>query len=171
MQIKDCYFLGTITKAHGYKGELNVHLDTDEPQAYKNLESIFIEKNGLLIPFFLKKAQLHKGNHLRILIEDFDDPNSLIGRDIYLPLSSLPKLDKNKFYYHDIIGFKTIDSDNQLIGEIVNVRDTTAQDLFEITSSDGKEILIPIIDKWIVDVNYDKKTIKLDLPDGLLDIF
>ena len=58
MQIKDCYFLGTITKAHGYKGELNVHLDTDEPQAYKNLESIFIEKNGLLIPFFLKKSQI-----------------------------------------------------------------------------------------------------------------
>lgn len=171
MQIKDCYYLGTITKAHGYKGELNVHLDTDEPQAYKNLESIFIEKNGLLVPFFLKKSQLHKGNHLRILIEDFEDPNALIGRDVYLPLSSLPKLDENKFYYHDILGFQVLSSNNELIGDIQNVRDTTSQDLFEINSPDGKEILIPVIDQWILDVDHNKKTIKLELPDGLLDIF
>lgn len=171
MELKDCYFLGTITKAHGYKGELNVHLDTDEPQAYKNLESIFIEKNGLLVPFFLKKAQLHKGNHLRILIEDFEFPESLIGRSIYLPLSSLPELDDNKFYYHQIIGFQMITEDDVVVGEIINVRDTTAQDLFEITSTEGKEILIPVIDDWIVSVNHNEKTISVRLPDGLLDVF
>lgn len=171
MQIKDCYFLGTITKAHGYKGELNVHLDTDEPQAYKNLESIFIEKNGLLIPFFLKKSQIHKENHLRILIEDFEDPNSLIGRDIYLPLSSLPKLEKNKFYFHDILEYQVVTSDDKEIGFVKNVRDTTAQDLFEIISPEGREILIPVIDQWILEVDHNKKTIKLELPDGLLDLF
>ena len=171
MQLKDCYFLGTITKAHGYKGELNVHLDTDEPQAYKNLESVFIEQNGLLVPFFLKKAQLHKNNHLRIMLEDFDEPESLIGRAIYLPLSTLPKLEGNKFYYHEVIGYKVLSIDNQSVGIIQSVRDTTSQDLFEILSDDEKEILIPVIDDWIIKVDRIEKTITVDLPDGLLDVF
>lgn len=171
MQLKDCYFLGTITKAHGYKGELNVHLDTDEPQAYKNLESVFIEQNGLLVPFFLKKAQLHKNNHLRIMLEDFDEPESLIGRAIYLPLSTLPKLEGNKFYYHEVIGYKVLSIDNQSVGIIQSVRDTTSQDLFEILSDDEKEILIPVIDDWILKVDRKEKTITVDLPDGLLDVF
>lgn len=171
MQIQDCYYVGTITKAHGYKGELNVHLDTDEPQTYQNLESIFIERNGLLVPFFLTKAQLHKTNHLRIILEDFDEPESLIGRDIYLPLTTLPPLEGNKFYYHEIIGFQAVNKEIQTIGTIQNVRDTSAQDLFEIISTDQKEILIPVIDEWIVEVNRATQTIILDLPDGLLDVF
>lgn len=171
MQIEDCYFLGTITKAHGYKGELNVHLDTDEPNAYRNLESIFIEKNGLLVPFFLKKAKLHKGNHLRIVIEDFDEPESLIGRSIYLPLESLPELDDDQFYYHEIKNYSMLTEEGILVGEIMGVRDTTAQDLFEINSPDGKEILIPVIDEFIVSIDHNKKTITVSLPDGLLDIF
>lgn len=52
MQKQDCYLLGTITKAIGYKGELNLFLDTDEPETYQNLESIFVEQHGLLVPFF-----------------------------------------------------------------------------------------------------------------------
>ena len=170
MQLKDCYYLGTVTKAHGYKGELNVHLDTDEPYAYKNLESIFIEKNGLLVPFFLKKAQIHKDNHLRILIEDFDDPETLIGRKVYLPLSTLPALEGNKFYYHEVKGWKVFTTDGTEVGEISDVRDTTSQDLFEITAGE-RQILIPVIDEWIKKVDKNEKTITVEIPEGLLDVF
>ena len=171
MQQKDCYYLGAITKAHGYKGELIIHMDTDEPHAYNNLESIFIERNGLLVPFFLKKAQLHKEKNLRILLEDFDEPTSLIGRNVFLPLSTLPSLADDKFYYHEVVGFKALNVHNQLIGEIQHVRDTGSQDLFEILSTDQKEILIPVIDEWIVEVNKAEKLIRLNLPEGLLDVF
>ena len=171
MQLSDCYFLGTITKAHGYKGELNVHLDTDEPESYQNLESVLIEKNGLLVPFFLTKAKLHKGNHLRIMLEDFDDPESLIGRAIYLPLSTLPKLEGNKFYYHEVVGFKVITDDDIEVGTIEHVRDTNAQDLFEIKSNDNREILIPVIDEWILKIDRKEKSISVNLPDGLLEVF
>lgn len=171
MQKEDCYFLGTITKKHGYKGELNLHLDTDEPEVYNNLESIFVENSGLLVPFFLKKAKLHKGNHLRIVLEDFETPEALIGRSVYLPLSTLPKLGENKFYFHEVIGYNIIDLDEREIGEIVFVRDTSSQDLFEIKNLEGKEILIPVIDEWIIKVNHSNKTIQMKLPEGLLDVF
>ncbi|MDO5656224.1 MAG: ribosome maturation factor RimM [Flavobacteriaceae bacterium] len=171
MHIEDCYFLGTITKAHGYKGELNVQLDTDDPQAYQNLESVFIEKNGLLVPFFLKSARLHRTNHLRIFIEDFDDPESLIGRALYLPLSTLPPLQGNKFYYHEVVGFLVLTKEGEEVGIITHVRDSQVQDLFEIKAKDGREILIPVIDDWIVEVNRKEKSIKVNLPDGLLEVF
>lgn len=172
MQKKDCYYLGTITKAHGYKGELNVHLDTDEPEYYKNLESIFIERNGLLVPFFLKKAQIHRGQHLRIILEDFDEPETLIGREVYLPLTTLPPLEGNKFYYHEVVGFTIIDANsNSEIGEVTFVRDTTSQDLFEVTNKSGKEILVPVIDSWIQKVDRENKIIYMQLPEGLIDVF
>lgn len=163
--------MGTITKKHGYKGELNLHLDTDEPEMYNNLESIFVENSGLLVPFFLKKAKTHKGNNLRIILEDFDNPESLIGRNAYLPLSTLPKLSGNKFYFHEVLGFNIISEEGNNIGEIVFVRDTSSQDLFEVKNSKGQEILIPVIDEWIVDVNRSDSTITMNLPDGLLDVF
>ncbi|QAR31557.1 16S rRNA processing protein RimM [Ornithobacterium rhinotracheale] len=170
MQKQDCYLLGTITKAIGYKGELNLFLDTDEPETYQNLESIFVEQHGLLVPFFLKKAELHRGNHLRILIEDCPDPERMIGKQVFLPLSTLPALEGNKFYYHEIIGFDVI-ADGKKIGTVKEVRDTTAQDLLVVQTNDGKEILIPLIDEWLQEVNRAEKSISFNLPEGFLSIF
>ena len=55
MQKEDCYFLGKITRKHGLSGNLILKLDTDQPEIYKKLESIFVEINGLLVPFFIEK--------------------------------------------------------------------------------------------------------------------
>ena len=55
MQKEDCYFLGRIIRKHGLSGNLILKLDTDQPEIYKKLESIFVEINGLLVPFFIEK--------------------------------------------------------------------------------------------------------------------
>jgi len=57
MQKEDCYFLGKITRKHGLSGNLILKLDTDQPEIYKKLESIFVEINGLLVPFFIEKIK------------------------------------------------------------------------------------------------------------------
>ena len=53
MKKEDCYFLGTITRTHGLQGNVVLKLDTDQPEMYNKLESIFVEVNGLLVPFFV----------------------------------------------------------------------------------------------------------------------
>lgn len=169
MRLEDCYYLGTITKTHGYKGELNLFLDTDEPEKYKNLESIFIERNGLLVPFFLEKAQLHRNHHLRIIIEDWKEPEQLVGREVYLPLNTLPPLEGNQFYYHEVLGFEILDG-KKSVGKIIGIRNGM-QDLFEIKSPEEIEILIPIIDDWIKEVDRNSKKITTQLPDGLIEVF
>ena len=94
----------------------------------------------------------------------------MIGCDLYLPLDLLPKLSGNNFYYHEIIGFQVIDTKYGEVGSIVSVNDRTAQALFEIINQ-GKEILIPIIDEFIVSIDRESKILTVQTPDGLLDLY
>ncbi len=55
MRKEDCYFLGVITRRHGLSGNVILKMDTDQPEFYSKMESMFIEINGLLVPFLLKK--------------------------------------------------------------------------------------------------------------------
>ena len=174
MKKEEAYYLGKIVKKYGLKGELLAKIDTDEPEIYENLESIFLEIKGKLIPFFLHKTSLHKTTTLRL---DFEDVNSVeeadafIGRKIYLPLNTLPELTGNKFYYHEVAGYKAVDTKTGLIGNIEQINDMGPQAFFVILDEANNEILIPVRDAFIREVNREKKTIYFDTPDGLIDIY
>lgn len=173
MDIKDCFYLGKIVKKYSFKGELLIKLDTDEPELYENLDSMLIDLRGSLVPFFVESSQLHKSELLRVKFEDVDteaDADSLIKSDIYLPLSFLPELEDDKFYFHEIIGFKVEDKNFGFVGVIKAVNDSTAQSLFEI-DRDGIEILIPMNDEFIAKVDKPNKTIFVDTPEGLIDLY
>jgi 16S rRNA processing protein RimM len=172
MQKEDCYYLGKITKPHGFKGNLIVHLETDEPELYENMESVFVDTNGMLVPFFFEFAQVHGANKLLVKFEDTspEEAEKLINKDLYLPLESLPELDGTDFYYHEIIGFTLFDQTNTEVGLIKSINDATAQALFEL-EIDGKEILVPIVDEWILEVDRENKAILVEIPDGLIDLY
>ncbi|MDV7187746.1 ribosome maturation factor RimM [Lutibacter sp. TH_r2] len=173
MRKEDCFYLGKIVRKHSFRGELVAKLDTDEPELYKNLESVFVELNNNLVPFFMEKTLLQKGNQLRIQFEDVsseEEAEELLGAGLYLPLEFLPKLKGNKFYFHEIIGFDIEDVNFGYIGEIVGVNDSSAQPLFEINSN-GKEVFIPMIDDFIKEVNRSKKTITVEAPEGLINLY
>jgi 16S rRNA processing protein RimM len=173
MTKEECFFLGKIVKKYSFKGELLIKLDTDEPDLYENLDSIFIDLRGNLIPFFLESSQLHKSELLRVKFEDVEtegDADALIKSDCYLPLSFLPELEDDKFYFHEIIGYKVEDKNFGPVGIITGVNDTTAQSLFEI-DREGVEILIPMNDAFISKVDKKNKTIFVDTPEGLIDLY
>ncbi|WP_299521028.1 ribosome maturation factor RimM [Winogradskyella sp.] len=173
MKKEDCFYLGKIVKKYSFKGELLAKLDTDEPELYDNLEAIFIDLRGNLIPFFIESSQLHKSDLLRIKFEDIDneaDAETLLKSELYLPLEFLPKLKGNKFYYHEVIGFTIKDSNFGDVGVIKAINDATAQALFEIDRN-GIEILIPMNDEFIVKVDRNTKTIEVNTPEGLIDLY
>ncbi len=173
MRKEECFYLGKIAKKFSFKGEVLIYLDTDEPELYENMESVFVEFNKNLVPFFIENSSIHKGDFLRVKFEDIDseqDADELIGSHIYLPLSMLPKLEGNKFYFHEVIGFDVIDKRLGNIGKIVSINDSTSQPLFEILFNE-KEILIPMIDHFIIEVNRKEKKIILNTPEGLVDLY
>lgn len=173
MQKEDCFYLGKIVKKYSFKGEVLAKLDTDQPELYENLDSILIDLRNNLIPFFIEDSQLHKSELLRIKFEDIDteqDANSILKSELYLPLEFLPKLEGDKFYFHEVIGFTIDDVNFGKVGTIKGVNDNTAQALFEV-DRDGIEILIPINDELIKKVDRKNKNILVETPEGLIDLY
>ena len=173
MRKKDCFYLGKIAKKFSFKGEVLVYLDTDEPEMYTELESMFVEINGHLVPFFIEKASIHREKFLRTHFEDVDTEESadtIVGKDVYLPLTMLPKLEGNKFYYHEVVGFDAIDQRLGNFGTILRISDNGVQALFEVQKDDAI-ILIPLIDEFIIEVNRENKSILFNTPEGLIDLY
>ena len=173
MRKEDCFYLGKIAKKFSFKGEVLVYLDTDEPELYEDMESVFVEFNNNLVPFFIENSSLHKNDFLRVRFEDVDseeEADKIIGLEVYLPLSMLPKLSGNKFYFHEVIGFEIEDKRLGVFGKIVSVNDSSAQPLFEVVNG-SVEILVPMIDKFLVKIDRENKKVIMDLPEGLIEMY
>jgi len=173
MKKEDCFYLGKIVKKYSFKGEVLLKLDTDQPELYEHLDALFLDINNSLIPYFVDKSQLHKSNLLRLKFEDVSseiDAEQLLKKEVYLPLALLPKLEGNTFYYHEIIGFQVVDENFGSVGLISGVNDSSAQVLFEIDRN-GIEILIPLNDDIISSVDRTNKTVTVNTPPGLIDLY
>ena len=173
MQKKDCFYLGKIVRKHSFRGEVVIKLDTDEPELYADLNAVFIDLGKNFLPFFIEKSLLQKGNQLRVKFEDVSteaDAEAILKSDVYLPLDLLPKLTGNKFYYHEVIGFTIEDLNFGKVGIISGINDSTAQPLFEVKNGDT-ELLIPMIDAFIKKVDRKNKTITVETPEGLIEMY
>ena len=155
MTIDECYQLGRITKPFGYKGQVIFFLDVDCPEDYADLDSAFVEIKGNLIPYFFKIENI-AGNKATVTFEDLkpEEAQALVGHDLYLPLDMLPKLDET---HGDI-------------GTIQSIIEYPAQPLFQIMD-DGTEILIPVIDPVIKKVDREQKTLFINAPNGLIELY
>ena len=173
MKLKNCYFIGHISRKHGYKGDLLVKLDVDDPTKYKNLESVFLDRKGRLIPFFLKSCKLTQKGFLHIHFEGVDtevEADKLCNSGLYLPLSFLPPLEGNKFYYHEIEGYTVIDRTYGKVGTMKEVVNEAIQPLFCIKNG-NKEVLIPIVDSIIDELDRENKSLYLTCPEGLIEVY
>ena len=172
MNIDACYQLGYVIKKHGVKGEVSIFLDVDDPEEYFDMESVFVEINQKLVPFFIDTIQI-RGDKAVIKFEDIDDGPSaeaLKAKKVYLPLTTLPKLKKGQFYYHEVVGYEVLDKKLGSIGSILGVFTSNMQDLLTVNYNDI-EVLIPINDDIVKFANHETRQLNVELPDGLLDVY
>jgi 16S rRNA processing protein RimM len=172
MKKEDCFYLGIITKPFGYKGELVIYLDVDDPTQYEELPTVLVDMGIGLVPFFIEKLSL-KNNNATIRLQDVSPEmaSTLIKKELYLPLNLLPKLKGKKFYFHEVVNFEVIDAEKGLVGKIEKVLDYPAQPILQVINPDNKEILIPIADDIIMEVDRKNKTIKIKAPEGLIELY
>ncbi|WP_027421315.1 ribosome maturation factor RimM [Crocinitomix catalasitica] len=169
----DCFRLGNIVKLHSFKGEVTIFLDVDEPEEFRKLESVFVDFDDKLIPFFIEKITLRNNGFAVVKFEDNDNERQvkkLVKCGLYLPLESLPELDGDEFYYHEIEGYKAIDKNLGEIGIVSGILDYASNPLIQLEYQ-SREILIPKQDQFIERLDKESKTIYLNLPEGLLDIY
>lgn len=175
MNIDDCFLLGKITKPHGYKGDVILYIDADEPDLYKELDCIWLEIGGRLVPHFLDATKAHSA--LQKLIVHLDGVNdeaaakALGGTNVFLPIKYLPELDENEFYLHEVQGWRVADAKNEeTIGTINKVLDYAIYPILEV-HSDGREVLIPLPAEIEIRVDRTKQQLFVTIPDGLLDVY
>ncbi len=172
MKIDDCYYLGYISKTQGFKGQLIIFLDVDNAAEYANLDSFLVNLNGTLTPFFIEQIQIRDKNFAQVKLEDVDDREmaiTLSNNDIYLPLTELPELADDEYYLHELVGMKVNDKELGNIGMVEKVIDHTTNPLLQLLHQD-EEILIPLIDEFIIKVDKAIGSIEVDLPEGLIEI-
>jgi 16S rRNA processing protein RimM len=166
------FYLGHITKSFGIKGQLSCYFDTDEPEKYADLDAVFIDLDGEKLPYLIENIQYRGANTFVIKFQDVDEEEakSLIKAELYLPMSELPPLTGNRFYFHEVIGFKVIDEEKGDIGVCRDFIDISHHPIMQI-DHEGTEILIPAIDEIFKNVDRENKQIHIAAPEGLIDVY
>ena len=173
MNKENCFQLGHVTRTHGTKGEVIVFLDVDYPDDYDELESVFLELRGELIPFFIENINIQKDSKAIVKFEDIkriEEATPLINCALYLPEDNLDDLESSQFYYHEIVGFNVHDQQLGKLGTVSSVYTMPTQDLISMIF-EGKEVLIPVNDDLVLGVDREQKILNVNLPAGLVDVY
>ncbi|MCB9230332.1 MAG: 16S rRNA processing protein RimM [Bacteroidia bacterium] len=173
MNVEDCFHAGFIARAHGIKGELRVIFDVDDINAYKKKASVYLLREGKLTLFSVQYIRLLSGREALVKFKDVEDrtqAEAMAGTPVLLPLSELPELSGNKFYYHEIVGFQVEDQQHGTLGKVREVREMPGQDLI-LMVHEGKEVLIPITDQIVLRPDRERKVLETNLPEGLLEVY
>jgi len=169
---EDYFYLGKVVKVHGYEGKVSIYLDTDEPQEYIDIDMIYVNVAGNLVPYFINNLSLlnNKAVVSFMDIDDIDKANNLVNKELYLPISLLPELTGNKFYYHEVKDMLVIDEVFGELGPINAVLEYPNQAVLQVFV-DQKEVLIPISNSIIINVDRKANKIIIKAPEGLLDVY
>lgn len=170
--MKDVYKIGRIGKPHGVKGEMNF-MFTDDVFDRTDSDYLIIEVEGLLVPFFIEEYRFRSDETALLKLCDIDtqeQARQFTNCEVFFERSKADTPD-DELTWAQIVGFRIVDENNgKIVGEIVAVDDSTENILFEIETSKGNQILIPAHDELIVQIDADKRQIKMTLPEGIFDL-
>lgn len=172
MKIEDCFYIGYITKTKGLKGEVQVYFEYDEPANLK-LDSVFAEINGKLVPFFIASCKLQNNQTGNIYFDDIDSIEKaevLIRKKLYLPNSLKPQRDEDEFLITDLKGFIAHDENLGELGEIIEIHEYPQQ-FVAVVPYKNKEIMFPLNEDLIVEIDDENGILYVDLPEGLIDVY
>ncbi|WP_422361361.1 ribosome maturation factor RimM [Reichenbachiella sp.] len=171
MTVDDCYQIGHVIKTHGLKGEVQLFFDVDNPLEYQEMESMLVQQNDSLIPFFIEHLQINPSKTIAKFeeVDDIEQAKSLVSCRLFLPLDVLPELKDGDYYLHQLVGMKLHDR-GKYIGEVKELFEIGPQELISVIHQD-KEILIPVKDEILKKVDLEENRIDAEIPEGLIDIY
>ncbi len=172
MKIEDCFYIGYITKTKGLKGEVQVYFEYDEPGDL-TLDSVFAEINGKLVPFFISAYKLQNNQTGNFYFDDVDTiekASALVRKKLYLSNELKPVRDEDEFLITDLKGFIVFDETAGELGEIIEIHEYPQQ-FVAVVPYKFKEIMFPLNDDLIMEIDEDKGILKVNLPEGLIDLY
>lgn len=176
MLLDDSYQLGYIIKTHGLRGQVVAHFDVDDAAAYAKLKTVYLGLAGAadqLVAHEVEKVQPQANSRVLLKLRGIDrieEAEPLRGAQLHLPLTELPALADDQFYFHDVIGFVVVDANLGELGTVENFYELPQQDMLAMRYQ-GQEVLIPVVDELVSRADMAKQQIYVNLPDGLLDVY
>ncbi len=163
--------LGKIARVSGYEGFVTIRLEQEFIQNIPEMGSVFIEVEGRQVPFFISSLEYSGGDSLRLKFEDYDTYEKISefsGCRVFLTTPG--KKDSGKTSTPSVTGFRVLTPDMKLAGTVAELIRNPGQDLLRITSPEEKEILVPFHEDLILNIDKRKKSIVIDIPEGLREL-
>ena len=168
--MEDLFTVGIVTTAHGVKGEVKVFPTTDDPKRFKKLKEVIVKTKKESVTKKVESVKFFKQFVLLKLegINTMDDALLYKQAELCVTRDNAVKCNKDEYFIADLYGLKVYDEDNSYIGEITDVIQTGANDVYEIKQDNGNSFLIPAIKECVLSVNVREKKMTIHLMDGLL---
>jgi 16S rRNA processing protein RimM len=171
---REGYFqIGRLVKAHGLKGTFQVLLQVNNAEDYLNLESIFVEHQQKLIPFFISDFTLQNNERAYLTLEEIttkEKAQTYQNAGLYIKEEHMSDHDLDNDSLADIIGYNIIDERLGELGPITDYYEKVGQDLIAFEYK-NQEVLIPVDDDIVLEIDDDRETISTRIPEGLLEIY
>lgn len=172
--------IGKIVNAVALRGEVKVYHYSDYKERFEELDEILVERNGAkrhaMERYPIEGVRYQKDMAILKLkgVNDRNAAEALKDCDVYITEADLRELPEDTFYVRDLIGCRVInegsESENaEEIGTITDVLQNSAQDIYQIKTKSGKEVLIPAVGEFVKEINIGEKTVKVSLIPGFLD--
>lgn len=164
--------IGRISTAVGLKGEVRATLYSRDSNNLKEGKHLLLKRAKDKIEMLCEKSR-YQGSQLIVKLEGVDDRTQaefLKGMEIFIAETELEELPNGEHYVRDIVGYSVFDiKTNTEIGKLKDVIQNTAQSILEITTEDGKQVLIPAVDEFLKRIDDEKEVIEVELIPGFLD--
>ncbi|MCG7382590.1 ribosome maturation factor RimM [Paenibacillus sp. ACRRY] len=164
--------VGKIVNTHGIRGELKIMPLTDFPEVRfaKNAELYLFTSDNHPILVHVESARLHKNMYIVRLKEygNINEVEKFKGGIAKVSKENLAELEENEYYFHQIVGCTVVTEEGENLGTISEILTPGANDVWVVKTAAGKEILLPVIDDVVLDVDVNEKLVKVHLMEGLL---
>ncbi len=173
----DVYQIGVITRAHGVRGEVSFQF-TDDVWDRVEADYLFCKLDGLLVPFFLEEWRFRSDTTALLKFEDIDSADAalrLVGSEVFFPKALTPsEVDDEDLTWQMFTGFevlrRTSGEEALPLGTVSSVMDQTSNILLEVTTPEGKEILIPAHEDFVLSADHRERRLYVCIPDELLNL-
>ncbi|MBY0759014.1 ribosome maturation factor RimM [Sellimonas caecigallum] len=162
--------VGVISSTHGVRGEVKVFPTTDDARRFEELEEVILDTGKEQIPLRIEHVKYFK--QFAILkfdgIDNINDIEKYKGQPLFVKREHAAKLQEDEYYIADMIGMDVVTEDGTYFGQLKDVMETGANDVYIVDSEKHGEVLIPAIKECILDVDVAENRIKIHLMNGLV---
>lgn len=166
--MEDYLMVGVIANTHGVRGEVKVYPTTDDVNRFKKLKEIYMGDEKA--PLHIQSVKFQK-NMVILGFKEYTSLNEVEGlrnKELFVDRAHAVKLQKDEYFISDLIGMEVVTDEGKTLGEVQDVLQTGANDVYVVKTTDGNEVLLPAIKECVLNVDMNERVMSVHIMEGLL---